>query len=694
MSAKPSFFAELRRRNVYKVGAMYAVAGWLLVQVATQVFPFFEVPNWAVRLTVIVIAAGFPLALVLSWIYELTPQGIVKTDEVAPDASIVRATGQKLNRSIIAILSLAVLVLLARLLWPHLAAVRSGSEAPDAAGASGDKSIAVLPFANLSDDKANAYFAEGMQDEILTRLAKIGVLRVISRTSTQRYASSPDNIGEIAQQLGVANVLEGSVQKAGNKVRVNVQLIRAAGDSHLWAETYDRTLDDIFGVQGEVAGAIADALGAQLTGAARQEVTSAPTHSAAAYDAYLRGVALYRKGYSDVAFRAATRAFEEAVAADPGFAQAWALLSRGDALMIFFGDDATPQRQDAALHALQQAEQLAPDALETQSARAYYTYRVQRNYDEALRQFEALHARWPNDLEVLTVMSYILVRKDRLADALPLVQQALLLDPLNVQLHKLLAIDAAYGRRFDDAIKTLARVRALAPDDTEWRRMQADYLMAQGELAQAAVLLEHPPEQASGSADAGPYLELARLQRSWRPAIAWLQGMLARPDDGAVAADWIGVRLSLADLRRLAGDAAAGADYRMARDQAQAEVERSPDNLQLRAYLAQALAGLGDEKGAFAQLNRIDRQTPESKDAIVGRLMLELRARLLLRFGHKDEALAILRHLLAVPGQSLYSSTPLTTALLRLDPDFDTLRGDPRFQALLDSGQTAAPGKP
>jgi TolB-like protein len=329
MSAKPdpkrSFFAELKRRNVYKVGAMYGVGGWLLVQVATQVFPFFDVPNWVVRVVVIAIVAGFPVALVLSWIYELTPQGIVKTDEVTPDASITRRTGQRLNHAIIAVLILAVLMLLGKILWPH-AMTTAGQETPPALA--GDKSIAVLPFANLSRDPDNAFFADGMQDEILTKLAKIGALRVVSRTSTQRYASAPPNIGEIAKQLGVSNILEGSVQKAGNAVHINVQLIRADGDSHLWAETYGRKLDNIFGVESEVAGAIAQALNAKLSGTEQQELAARPTRNGEAWDNYLHGLVLFNRGESQVDLVDAEQSLGKAVRLDPDFALAWALLSQ------------------------------------------------------------------------------------------------------------------------------------------------------------------------------------------------------------------------------------------------------------------------------------------------------------------------------------------------------------------------------
>ncbi|MBV8062150.1 MAG: hypothetical protein JOY51_01065, partial [Nevskia sp.] len=322
MSDKPSFFSELQRRNVYKVGAMYAVAGWLLVQIVTQVLPVFDVSALGQRILVLIVVAGFPVALVLAWIYEPTPQGIVRTDDVARGASITNQTGHKLNRAIIGTLSLAVLVLLARLLWPHAATQAAAGATPPAAAAAGDKSIAVLPFDNLSDDKANGYFAVGIQDEILTRLAKIGALKVVSRTSTEQFAGHPGNLADIAGKLGVANILEGSVQRAGDAVHINVQLIRAATDEHLWAETYDRKLDNIFGVEGEVAGAIADALKAQLSGAERSQLASTPTQNAEAYDFYLRGLGEYRRTFGVEPLLAGSADFAEAVKRDPNFMQA------------------------------------------------------------------------------------------------------------------------------------------------------------------------------------------------------------------------------------------------------------------------------------------------------------------------------------------------------------------------------------
>src|ERR1700746_2049837 len=267
------FFGELKRRNVYKVAVAYAVASWLLIQIATQVFPFFEIPNWAVRLVVLIWIAGFPVALVFSWAFEITPEGIKRESEIESDKSITHHTGRKIVALTIA-LAVTAAGLLAYQLWAPKRSATAGKNVPsENAAPVPEKSIAVLPFDNLSDDKSNAYFAEGIQDEILTRLSKIAALKVISRTSTQKYKSAPDNLREIGKQLGVANLLEGSVQKIANAVHINVQLIRATTDQHVWAESYNRNLDDVFGVEGEVATAVADQLKAKLTGSEEKAVT-------------------------------------------------------------------------------------------------------------------------------------------------------------------------------------------------------------------------------------------------------------------------------------------------------------------------------------------------------------------------------------------------------------------------------------
>src|SRR6266480_1888994 len=319
-----NFFGELKRRNVYKVAVAYAVVAWLLIQAASILFPTFEAPAWVMKVFVTIIILGFPVALVFSWAFEITPEGIKRESEVTPDQSITAHTGRKIVGITVVLAVIAAGLLIFQFLRP--ASATKSTNKPGASGTISEKSVAVLPFDNLSDEKANAYFAEGIQDEILTRLSKIAALKVISRTSTRKYKSAPDNLREIGNQLGVANLLEGSVQKIANAVHINVQLIRAATDEHLWAESYNRNLDDVFAVEGEVAKAIADQLEAKLTGAEQRAVTAKPTHNAAAYDAYLRGQSLEHSEYSYDAVRQAARDYAEAVQLDPKFAIAWARL--------------------------------------------------------------------------------------------------------------------------------------------------------------------------------------------------------------------------------------------------------------------------------------------------------------------------------------------------------------------------------
>src|SRR5205807_3068920 len=326
------FFAELKRRNVYKVAVAYAVMAWLSIQIATQVFPFFEIPNWAVRLVVLLLILGFPVTLILAWAFEITPEGIKLEKDVAPNESTTRRGGRKLVGITIALAVIAAGLLIFRLVGTARWAVRSGDDGHRSAASlpAPDKSIAVLPFDNLSRDPDNAYFASGIQDEIITRLAKIADLKVISRTSTQQYQSKPGNLSEIAKQLGVANILEGSVQKAADQVRVNVQLIQVASDSHLWADTYDRKLVDIFAVESEMAKAIADALQAKLTGGEQQALAAKPTNNSEAYDAYLRGLALDARASSPIDSEKVVGFYERSVQLDPTFALAWARLSRAN----------------------------------------------------------------------------------------------------------------------------------------------------------------------------------------------------------------------------------------------------------------------------------------------------------------------------------------------------------------------------
>src|SRR6266705_1545295 len=343
-----TLLSELKRRNVYKVAVAYAVVGWVIAQIATQIFPFLEIPNWVVRLIIVLIAIGFPIALVIAWAFEATPEGIKRT-EVA-DAMPATATQKKHAWIYIVLIGAAISVAL--FFIGGYTARNKTAAAPTELPA---KSIAVLPFDNLSEEKGNAFFAEGVQDEILTRLAKVADLKVISRTSTQHFKSAPDNLPQIAKQLGVMNILEGSVQKANDQVRVNVQLINALTDAHLWADTYDRKLIDIFSVESEIAKTIADTLQVKLTGSEKQMMAAQTTSDTTAYELYHKGGSRWERRSGDNIPKAIAF-YEQAIARDPHYALAYGGLASSYALLPFYTDtdrhNALPKAKAAALTAL------------------------------------------------------------------------------------------------------------------------------------------------------------------------------------------------------------------------------------------------------------------------------------------------------------------------------------------------------
>jgi TolB-like protein len=419
-----NFFAELKRRNVLRAGALYAAGAWLLVQIATQVGPVFDIPSWMQRWIVIALIVGFPIALALAWFYELGPEGPRREAEVAPAGAAARHTTKTLDRAIIVVLAVAVVLLLA----DRLVLRRDGAAAVD------DKSIAVLPFENLSADPANAFFAEGMQDEILTKLTKISALKVISRTSTRNYASRPDNLPEIARKLGVAHVLEGSVQKAGAAVHINVQLIRAATDEHLWAESYDRTLENVFNVQGDVAEAVAAALEAKLTGTERRVVTATGTDNPKAFEAYLRGRSTDNSGYSFIGLEKAVDNYFEAVREDPQFVQAWSATAVAMSGLYQNGYDSERSTADAIRNAAHTAMRLQPDIAESLLARGAYLYRVERDYIGAIDLYERALDKQPGDINILAELLFVERRSGRWDDAIAQYQAAIARDPSNVSI--------------------------------------------------------------------------------------------------------------------------------------------------------------------------------------------------------------------------------------------------------------------
>ena len=418
-----NLLAELKRRNVYKVAVAYAIVGWLLVQIVTQVFPFLEIPNWVVRLVIVLVAIGFPIALVIAWAFELTPEGIKRTE----DADLPTAARRPRKYIWIFLVIGGAILSVGLFFIGHYTARNVGSAAEVPA-----KSIAVLPFENLSDDKNAAYFADGIQDEILTKLASIAELKVISRTSTAKYKSKPEDLKTVSQQLGVATVLEGSVQKAGDKVRVNVQLIDARADSHLWAKSYDREIQDIFAVESEVAQEIADSLQAKLSPAEASTVARAPTKDPQAYDLFLKAQHEQRVANSNFrseSFDQAARWYKEAIARDPNFALAIAQLAICQLRRHWLTDPLSESELAEAGQMAKQAVTLAPDLSEAHVAMGVFHYYGFREYDPALTEFQRAIELQPNNSLALQFIAAVHRRQGKWNATLDELRKALEQDP-------------------------------------------------------------------------------------------------------------------------------------------------------------------------------------------------------------------------------------------------------------------------
>src|SRR3989440_1309702 len=514
-----NFFSELKRRNVYKVAVAYAIVGWLLVQIATQVFPFFEIPNWAVRLIVLLIVIGFPIALVIAWAFEMTPEGLKRTGNV----DLAAAAQRPRHRAWVFVIIIAGAMSLGLFFLGRITAPNKQSGANEVSL----KSIAVLPFENLSSDKENAYFADGIQEEILTRLAKIADLKVISRTSTQQYQSKPGNLSEIAKQLGVANILEGSVQKAADQVRVNVQLIEVASDSHLWADTYDRKLVDIFAVESEMAKAIADALQAKLTGGEQQALAAKPTNNSEAYDAYLRGLALDARASSPIDSEKVVGFYERSVQLDPTFALAWARLSRANSQVYFGGLDSTPSRRDATERALHTAQKLQPNSPETLLAQAYYQYWVLRDYELAKATFGRVRELLPGSSEAPAALALIARRQGQWDKSVAYWEQTLALDPRNTQWLGLAAHTYSMLRQFPDALKTYDRLLDIVPNDPDTLASEPKIYQGQGTPEQARKFLAGVNAQTHSFNVVGAKTNQLFLERHCDEAIRWIHTLLA-----------------------------------------------------------------------------------------------------------------------------------------------------------------------
>jgi TolB-like protein/Tfp pilus assembly protein PilF len=553
-----------------------------------------------------------------------------------------------------------------------------------------ERSIAVLPFENQSEDKANAYFAEGIQDEILTRLSKIADLKVISRTSTQHYKSAPENLAEIGKQLGVAHILEGSVQRSGDGVRVNVHLIKAANDSHLWADTFDRKLTDIFSVESEVAITVADQLRAKLTGEEAQVIAAKPTDDPQAYDAYLRGLAytLRSGGFEPGNVIPARQYLEEAVRIDPKFVLGWSLLSSVDSAgYITNALPRTTALGDEARTAAETALKLQPNLGEAVSAKAFYHYVFLKDYDTALRYFEQATRLVPSDSRIPEALAFVERRRGRWEQSEAYFNRAERLDPRNVRIIGQHALSYVALRRFPEALRKLDQVLDITPDDVDTLAEKAAIAQAEGDLPRAAALLGplHPNADLIRALETQVYQAI--LQRQPAQVIARLKEILTKPDP-ALGYYNGELRFWLGWAQEVAGDhAAAQETWRQARSELEPLLKEQPENYFLIGDLALINMGLGDKTTALALAERAMAAVPVEQDALDGPLPIEILARVAAQVGEPDRAIAALQKLLSIPYNGPWAANvpPLTPALLRLDPMFDPLRNDPRFQKLAAS---------
>ena len=563
----------------------------------------------------------------------------------------------------------------------------SSGKAADVGLPIAEKSIAVLPFENRSEDKANAYFADGIKDEILTRLSKIADLKVTSRTSTQHYKSAPENLPEIAKQLGVAHILEGSVQKSGDAVRVNVKLIKAANDSHLWGDTFDRKLTDIFSVESEVAKAIADQLRAKLSGREEQTIAAKPTENTEAYDAYLRGLAYSLKTANTAANAlGAQKYLREAVRLDPKFALRWALLSYVEARgYVTQALQPTLALREEARQAAETALTLQPDLGEAVLAKGYYHYFCLKDYDTAVRYFEQARQFLPNSSRIPESLAYVTRRQGQWDRSESYFIEAERLDPRNVFLLTQYALSYIHLRRFPEALRKLDQILDITPDDVDTLMFKAGIAQAKGDLPGASALLAplHPGADDTSALETQVYQAI--LERRPAQIIPRLKEILAKPD---LALGYLNgeLRFWLGWAQEVGGDhAAAQETWRQARSELESFLKEQPENWQLIGYLALTNTGLGDKAAALALSERAIAANPTEKDAFFGPIPIEILARVAAQVGELDRAIAALQKLLSIPYAGALTAAPLTPALLRLDPMFDPLRNDPRFQKLVAS---------
>ncbi len=656
--AMSGFFEELKRRKVYRVAAAYMIAAGGAIQLASAAFPAWELPNWALRLVIVVLLMGFPIALILAWAYDITAQGVRATPTPA-----VPGSHRRRNMVMLVVTGVIISAAAGFFLLPRVSAHKC------------DKSIAVLPFENLSDEKENAYFADGIQDDVLTNLSKIGDLKVISRTSVMPYRGKASNVREIGKTLGVGAILEGSVRRIGNRVRVNVQLINADTDEHMWAEDYDRDLTDVFAIQTDLAQQIVRELQAKLSPMEKAQIERRPTENGEAYLAFMQGHEMF---YRADKFRSNTekaeQLFEKATKLDPNFAGAFAALAWVHD-WNYHDFDPTPARKEKARAAAVEALRLQPNLPEAHLAMGFYYYYCERDYQAALDEFAIAKLSLPNSPEVYMAIGAIERRQGKWKESTANLQKAASLSPKDAWVLQNLADNYYATRSFEAADKIFDRAIEAAPSSFGPRAEKAKLAIDwKGDLS----VMETALTQVPTGVDPDGLVTFARvqlllLQRKFSGALAVLQ---QSPQD-ASHFDKPRELFEGAIYTFLNDKEKAFSAFERARPIAEKALRESPDDASRHVTLGLILVGLGEKELAIAEGKRAVQLLPESQDAFDGPKMTVALAQIYAWTGESDQAIQLLDRSLSTP-------MGITVPFLKLDPMWEPLRNDPRFQALID----------
>jgi len=656
-----TFVAELQRRKVYRVAAAYIIAAGFIIQIGSAVFPAWELPNWTFRLVVVFLLIGFPISLILAWAYDVTPQGIRATP----------APGAHRRRNLITLIAIGVIV----------SAVAGFFILPHALARKIDKSIAVMPFENLSEDKENAHFADGIQDDILTNLAKIGDLKVISRISVMAYRGAPHGAREVGKALGVSTILEGSVRRSGNRVRVNVQLIDAANDEHIWANNYDRDLNDVFAIQTDLAKEIAGALQAKLSPSEKAQIERKPTQNGEAYLAFVQAHNLACAFEDFDKLKQGEQLYARAIELDPKFALALAWYSQLES-WILHTFERTPQRREKARTLAERALELQPDLPEAHLALGYSYYYGDNNYDAALKEFEIAQRGLPNESDAYLAIGAIQRRQGKWAESTANIEKSASLNPKDSWPLQNLADNYQVLRNFDAANKTIDRGLNMNPNGVGlWEAKSKLAIAEKGDFSVAekafAAAKSIPMTNEEKLRIAGARADVFLLERKYQEGLREAESL---PDDlfHEFQQHLSGKYFLIGFARKaLQDEAGARAAFLKAKDLLEAQLKQSPDAADIHIQLAKVLAYLGEKDAALAEAQRAAELLPESKDAFGGPEITAGVADVYCIVGENGRAIEVLDGLLSRP-------SGVTVPLLKLRPAWDPLRNDPRFQALID----------